>query len=90
MLCHPQKGEENIYIYIYIFFFFVVVVVFVFVLTDGKINKTKQTVTPFCMFTLCEACLCKLSLSEVFSSLVNLAVPPTGGKKRGGGGVLRN
>ena len=38
------------------------------------------------MFTLCEACLCELSLSEVFSSLVSLAVPPTGGKKRGGGG----
>ena len=36
-------------------------------LMDEKINKTKQTVTPFCMFTLCEACLCKLSLSEVFS-----------------------
>ena len=38
------------------------------------------------MFTLYEACLCKLSLSEVFSSLISLAVPPTGGKKGGGGG----
>ena len=54
-------------------------------LMDGKINETK-TVTPFCIFTLCEACLCKLSLSEVFSSLVSLAVLLTGEKKRGGGG----
>ena len=36
-------------------------------LMDGKINETKQIETPFCMFTLCEACLCKLSLSEVSS-----------------------
>ena len=53
---------------------------------DGKINKFNQTVTPFCMFTLCEACLCKLSLREVFSSLVSLALPPTGGEKEGRGG----
>ena len=38
------------------------------------------------MLTLCEACLCKLSLSEVLSSLASFAVPPTGRRKKGGWG----
>ena len=41
---------------------------------DGKVNRAKQTVTPFCMFTLCEA------------SQVLLLCHPQGVKKWGGGG----
>ena len=50
---------------------------------DGKINKTKQTVTPFLCLPCVKLAYVSFLLSEVFSSFVSLAVPPTGG---GGGG----